>query len=62
MNTIFFLFVVTLSNNGYETMTRVNDVNYQSKAKCEIALKRTKVKSNQKLFCGEDYLYFNKTY
>ena len=60
MKVLFFLFVVTSDNHGFESMSRYNDVEYVTKSQCEKALKKSKVKKNQTLFCGEDYLYFRK--
>lgn len=60
MKVLFFLFVVTIDNHDFESMSRYNDVEYVTKAQCEKALKQIKVKENQTLFCGEDYLYFKK--
>lgn len=60
MKVFFFLFIISADHNGYESMTRFDNVNYQSKSQCEKALKKSKVKKNQYLFCGEDYLYFRK--
>lgn len=60
MKILFFLFVVTTDNHDFESMSRYNDVEYVTKAQCEKALKQSKVKKNQALFCGEDYLYFKK--
>ena len=60
MKVLFLLFVVTIDNHGFETMSRFNDVEYVTKSQCEKTLKKSKVKNNQTLFCGENYLYFNK--
>ena len=60
MKILFFLFVVTIDNHSFESMSRYNDVEYVTKSQCEKALKQINVKHNQTLFCGEDYLYFKK--
>lgn len=60
MNIIFFLFMITVYHDGSEQLNRYNAVNYQSRVQCEKSLKQIKVKKNQTLFCGEDYLFFNK--
>lgn len=60
MNTIFFLFMITVYNDGSEQLTRFNNVEYATKAQCEKSLKQIKVKKNQTLFCGESHLFFNK--
>lgn len=60
MKVLYLLFVVITDPEGYETMSRYNDVDYVTKSQCEKALKQIKVKQNQTLFCGEDYLYFKK--
>lgn len=60
MKVLFFLFIVTTDNHSFESMSRYNDIDYVTKSQCEKALKQIKVKQNQSLFCGEDYLYFKK--
>lgn len=60
MKVLFFLFVVTIDNHGFESMSRFNNVEYVTKAQCKKALNQSKVKKNQTLFCGESHLFFNK--
>ena len=60
MKVIFFLFMVTIDNHDFETMSRFNNVEYSTKAECNKAKNQIKVKKNQTLFCGESHLFFNK--
>ncbi len=61
MKTLFLLFVVLTDSEGYESMQRVNDVQYKTKLECMTAKVHYKEIENRiQFFCAEDYLYFNK--
>lgn len=61
MKTLFLLFVVLTDVEGYESLQRVNDVQYKTKLECMAAKAHYKDLENRiQFFCGEDHLYFNK--
>ena len=61
MKAFYLLFVVLIDAEGYETMQRVNDVQYKTKLECMAAKAYYKDIDNHVLFfCGEESLYFNK--
>lgn len=61
MKAIYLLFVVLTNPEGYESMQRVNDVQYKTKLECIAAKAHYKdVKNRIQFFCGEDHLFFNK--
>lgn len=61
MKTLFLLFVVLTDAEGYETMQRVDDVQYKTKLECMAAKAHHKdIEDHIQFFCGEEHLYFNK--
>lgn len=61
MKVIYLLFVVFIDSEGYESMKRVNDVQYKTKLECIAAKVHHKdVEDRIQFFCGEEHLYFNK--
>lgn len=62
MKTLYLLFVALTDAEGFESMQRVNGVQYKTKLECMAAKAHYKdVENRIQFFCGEDLLYFKKT-
>lgn len=61
MKVIYLLFVVLTDPEGYESMQRVNAVQYKTRLGCMAAKAHYKeIEGRIQFFCGEAHLYFNK--
>lgn len=60
MNSVFLLFVIFISNTGYEEMNQASDMQFASAASCQAELEHYQNTKNIIYFCGDADLYFNE--